>query len=171
MFDWPFVTYDAFDDENVDLSLRFGTGAWTQYRSVALFDEEVFAVCAPSLLATTSALRKVQAPQDLLSAPLIHIAPSRGVDWSTWLRALGARAPKTRSLLYPTLQTSLDAAVRGEGVALFWRHLNDELIDRGQLVRLGPWIVKSGESLYAVFKSRSPLIEELLVDLNPDAKH
>ncbi len=157
--------YDAFDEEHVDLSLRFGTGVWSQLQSVALFEEEVFAVCAPSLLATTSALRKVRSPQDLSRAPLIQIAPSRGIDWSAWFRALGARSPKTHGLLYPTYQTSLDAAVRGEGVALFWRHFNDESIDRGQLVRVGPWVVKSGESLHAVFRSRSALIEELLVDL------
>jgi LysR family transcriptional regulator, glycine cleavage system transcriptional activator len=162
--------YRTFDDEEVDLSLRFGTGGWTQYQSVALFDEEVFAVCAPAVLATNRALRKPSKPQDLLSAPLIHIAPSRGLDWTSWLRSLGTRVPRARSMLYPTYQTSLEAAVRGEGVALFWRHLNDDLIDRGQLVRLGPWVVKSGESLYAVFKSRTALIEELLIDLKEDAR-
>lgn len=156
-------SYRSLERNDIDVSLRFGRGDWPEAIATRLFDEEVIAVCAPSLLARFPSLRTLRSPRDLLNAPLIHVAPSRGIDWYVWMRALGVRPPAAATMRYPTYQTSLEAAVRGEGVALFWLHLNDALFARGQLERLGHWKVGSGEALYALHKADpKPIVREVV---------
>ena len=155
--------YASFDQGDIDISLRFGKGQWNGWQSVHLFDEEVFAVCAPSLIAKHAELRRLRSPHDLLTAPLLNIVHSRGPNWSSWLRSLGARAPASTGMHYPTYLTSLDAAVDGEGVALCWRFLSGGYLLRGQLERLGSWTVKSGESFFLLHRpSKKPVVRELI---------
>lgn len=82
---------------------NLGKGDWKGLQSVPLFEEEAVAVCAPSLIAKHARLRVLRSPQDLLVAPLIHVNPSRGLDWFAWLRALGTRVPDARTMRYPTI--------------------------------------------------------------------
>jgi DNA-binding transcriptional LysR family regulator len=155
--------YAQFDKEDVDVSLRFGKGRWNGWQSVRLFDEEVYAVCAPSLIARYPELRRLRSPSDILAAPLLHIAPTRGVDWYSWFKALRSRAPRSATMSYPSYLTSLDAAANGEGVALCWKSLNEGIVGRGRLERLGPWTVKGDESLYVLYRpSSKPEVRSLV---------
>jgi LysR family glycine cleavage system transcriptional activator len=44
------TTYEGFDAPDIDLSIRFGDGNGPALRTVHLFDEEGFPICAPELL-------------------------------------------------------------------------------------------------------------------------
>jgi LysR family glycine cleavage system transcriptional activator len=50
-------TYANFDDPDVDVSVRYADGRWPGFASTRLLGEEVFPICAPSLLAAHPELR------------------------------------------------------------------------------------------------------------------
>ena len=82
---------------------------------------------------------------EIASAPLLHLdlpGPGRWLDWRGYFRRLGlgsaiARPSGTAFNNYPLL---MQAAVAGQGVALGWRPLVDDQIERGLLVPVGPEI-------------------------------
>ncbi len=125
-----------------DLSIRFGTGAWPGQRALKLFDEEAFPVCSPDCLARHPRLGK----GDLTAASLLHMEES-SARWFTWDSWLAAPAPPRR-LIYPTYPLLLQAALAGEGVALGWRGLVDDLVAEGRLVQLAPGIVRQDRGYF-----------------------
>jgi len=131
----------------VDLSIRFGTGAWPGQRAAKLFDEEAFPVCSPDCLARHPQLRD----GDLSAASLLHMEESRSpwFTWESWLAARGEAARVvSRRLIYPTYPLLLQAALAGEGVALGWRGLVDALVAEGRLVQLLPGVKRADRGYF-----------------------
>ncbi|MFM0185002.1 LysR family transcriptional regulator [Paraburkholderia nemoris] len=118
----------AFGDEDADLSAR---GA------LKLFPERVTPVCSPDFLAAHPQLRT---PSDLLSLPLLHLEPTqpaRWLSWADWFAAQGLDAPAThRGITFNSFTLVAHAAIMGQGIALGWAPLVDELLATGQLVEL-----------------------------------
>jgi len=56
--------------EGVDLEVRYGDGKWPGVRAERLFREELFPVCAPSLLDGGPPL---ETPEDLARHTMIHV--------------------------------------------------------------------------------------------------
>src|ERR1700744_2250038 len=143
------VTSDR-DDElalaEADLSIRFGTGVWPGQRARKLFDEEVFPVCSPDCLARHPRL----GDGDLSAASLLHMEDSsaRWFTWDSWLAARGAAMRAPRRLIYPTYPLLLQAGPAGEGVAVGWRGLVDELVAEGRLVQLMPGIIRADRGYF-----------------------
>ena len=132
---------------DADLSIRFGTGAWPGQRALKLFDEEAFPVCSPDCLARHPRL----GAGDLSAASLLHMeeSSSRWFTWDSWLATHGAALRALpRRLIYPTYPLLLQAALAGEGVALGWRGLVDELVAEGRLVQLGPGITRADRGYF-----------------------
>jgi LysR family transcriptional regulator, glycine cleavage system transcriptional activator len=132
---------------DADLSIRFGTGAWPSQRARKLFDEEAFPVCSPDCLARHPRL----GAGDLSAASLLHMeeSSSRWFTWESWLAARGEAARVlSRRLIYPTYPLLLQAVLAGEGVALGWRGLVDELVAEGRLVQLGPGITRADRGYF-----------------------
>ena len=130
-----------------DLSIRFGAGVWPGQRAVRLFTEEAFPICSPDCLARHPGL----ADGDLGVASLLHMEESRSpwFSWESWLAACGAGRPAPpRRLIYPTYPLLLQAALAGEGVALGWRGLVDELVAEGRLVQLMPGIIRADRGYF-----------------------
>ena len=69
--------------------------------------------------------------------------------WESWLAAHGEgmRAPPRR-LIYPTYPLLLQAALAGEGVALGWRGLVDDLVAERRLVQLMPGITRADRGYF-----------------------
>jgi len=131
---------DAFDDGDFDLAVRFGTGRWPGLRATLLFPERVTAICAPAYLRERPALaRPGFTPADLLGERLLHLddVSARWFTWRTWFASFGVPAvlPPSR-LLYHSYPLLLQAAVAGEGVALGWAGLIDDLLARAWVVAL-----------------------------------
>jgi len=121
--------------EDVDAVVRYGRQRWPGFDALTLLDEEVFPVCSPGYLAGRPG---IGTPADLRDETLLHLDeedPS-WIGWDAWLERMGVGSPPLKRGLrvsnYPML---VQAAVDGQGVALGWRHLVDELIARGALVR------------------------------------
>ncbi|MFC6673002.1 transcriptional regulator GcvA [Marinobacterium aestuariivivens] len=123
-------------EDGVDIAIQYGDeGGWPRYRRDYLLDEEVFPVCSPAYLARFPWLKE---PADLLQTTLLHHEDEHWdwMDWRNWLASQGIRLTGQRQDLqinnYPLL---IQAAIAGQGVALGWRHLLDDLLASGLLVR------------------------------------
>lgn len=117
----------------VDFSIHFDSPA-AEAGAELLFPEFVVPVCSPELLRRHGPLRHAG---DLAQLPLLHlqqVEPTRWMDWSEWFAAQGsAQPPASPQLIFNDYSMVIQAAVAGNGVALGWAPLVDELLDKGQL--------------------------------------
>jgi len=120
-----------FVAEGVDAGIRYGRGRWPGLVAVPLMREELFAVCAPSLI-EGSGLRR---PADLRNATLLHVIVFPD-DWRRFLQAVGVtgidpdRGPK-----FETTDLAYTAAASGLGVAIGRGPTVAGALARGTLVR------------------------------------
>ncbi len=99
-----------------------------------LFSEEIFPVCSPDFLTRF----ELPAIGDLAEVPLLHLDEPRHepMSWSVWLAGFGI---KTHDALpgphFPNFNEVMFAAESGQGLSLGWRHLCDDALRAGRLVR------------------------------------
>jgi len=128
------TTSDAMIDfarENVDMAIRYGSGDWPGVYIEPLMAEEMFPVCAPSLLQSGPPLKT---PADLKHHVLLH--DDMRVDWRMWLMAAGEPdIDTTRGLSYQHSNLVVQAAVQGDGVALARSVLVSNALAAGHLVK------------------------------------
>ncbi len=122
--------------DEVDIAIRFGTGDYPGYRVDTLFNEEVFPVCSPALLAGACDLT----PSDLADYTLLHtsFAATTGyrVDWRMWLKTVGAKnVDWQRGPVFSDDTLTAQAALMGQGVALMNGAAVRDDLREGRLVR------------------------------------
>jgi LysR family glycine cleavage system transcriptional activator len=125
------------EHSRVDLGIRYGSGNYPGLTSERLFVDEIFPVYSPRMLKGRASLKK---PGDLRGQPLIHTdwTPKRGEwpGWSEWLRAAGVtEVDVTKGLRFSDGALVIQAAVRGQGIALGSKALAQEHLAAGRLVR------------------------------------
>ncbi|MBT8767362.1 choline sulfate utilization transcriptional regulator [Metapseudomonas boanensis] len=139
----------------IDVAIAFGDGRFKHGDAFLLFREEVFPICSPRLLVGREAPLSVSALADL---PLLHLKPevrTRWFDWNALFRALGIAQPPASGLLrFDNYTLLIQAAIAGQGVAIGWRYLVDELIEQGLLTRLIDGSVASEFGYYVVQPAR-----------------
>ncbi|MEP6971049.1 MAG: LysR substrate-binding domain-containing protein, partial [Betaproteobacteria bacterium] len=121
---------------DMDLAIVFGDGHLPRARSRLLFREEVFPVCSPRLLHS----HRGDNASLLRSEPLLHLKPALGQPWFDW-PAIARRGnwPLVSWDVGPAFDNYtmvLGAAVAGQGIAIGWRHLVDDLLEQSVLCRL-----------------------------------
>jgi LysR family glycine cleavage system transcriptional activator len=121
----------------VDLGIRYGSGSYPGLISERLFHDEIFPVYSPSML---EGRRPLKRPNDLRGHTLIHTewSPATGhwPGWSDWLRAAGITdVSASRGLRFSDGALVIQAAVRGQGVALGSKALALEHLAAGRLIR------------------------------------
>lgn len=137
-----------FDQEGVDLAVRLGPGGWPGLEAEKLFDEEVFPVCSPALMAGPHPLTE---PQDLQHHTLLH--DDSLVHWRYWLRLAGVQEVEwTRGPRFSDSAHLLDAAVAGQGVALGQRVLAALDLSVGRLVKPFRLVVRNAYGFHVVVK-------------------
>ncbi len=139
----------------IDVAIAFGDGRFKHGEAHLLFHEEVFPVCSPQLLkGRTLPL----APTALAELPLLHLRPeirSRWFDWKGLFRAFAiAETPSPGMLRFDNYTLLIQAAIAGQGVAIGWRHLVDELLAQELLCRVCPGEARSDFGYYAVLPER-----------------
>jgi LysR family glycine cleavage system transcriptional activator len=122
-----------------DVGLRCGPGGWPGVLATHLMDEEIYPVCSPALFDGAAPATPVW----LAGQILIHdtTAPAAAVfpDWPRWLGFAGvAMADAERGLRINASATVLQAAAKGQGVALARHALVAHDVAEGRLVRLFP---------------------------------
>jgi LysR family glycine cleavage system transcriptional activator len=126
-----------FDQEEIDLAIRFGLGRYPGLRSERLFRSRTVPVCAPDLVTGPDGIRSID---DLARVPLLHMqetgAAAMEDTWALWLKAACARdVDPTRGPRFNTHGLLVDAAVAGQGVALVEFVFAEEEIKSGKLVQ------------------------------------
>ena len=120
---------------DVQVAVLHGDGQWPGFQATRLFDEEVFPVCSPGF---DHDLANQDWVKWLLQAQLIDLADSHWnwMNWRLWLGGNNIDQPlANRNLQINSYPLVIDAACAGQGVALGWRYLVDDLIAQGRLLR------------------------------------
>ncbi len=143
--------------EGIDLALRYGDGNWPGLRATPLFDVTSFPVCAPDYLAKSGPMR---APADLLRHTLLNLdgATHAPEDWAWWLVESGLHMPASyRTMGFDNYANVIQAALGGQGIALGYSHIVDDLLSEGRLVRPLSIILSKGHAAYLVVPTAAHL--------------
>ena len=135
-----------FRDDEVDVAIRFGLGPWAPLVCEVFLDDEYFPVASPGMAASC----KLKKPRDLLATRIIR--EDRDY-WKQWFEAAGVPIEEMKAARGPFFNDStyaLQAAARGEGIALARRSIVMEDIERGTLKRLFKLQVASRERYWFV---------------------
>jgi len=139
---------------DVDAAILFGDGRLKRGDARLLFGEEVFPVCSPRLLQHLG----TRDPPDLAGLPLLNLKAAPGQHWFEWpalFQALGlAAVPRPLEPGYDNYTLVIGAALAGQGVAIGWRHLVDDLLAQGLLCRLTQASVTSAYGYHLVLPQR-----------------
>ncbi|WP_336740462.1 transcriptional regulator GcvA [Aureimonas altamirensis] len=119
---------------HVDVALRYGAGQYPAATAERIMNETVSPVCSPDYRERMGGLR---APADLAMCRLIH-ENGMSTTWERWFSMMQLPYPKPRGPGYSHGSMSIEAAIRGEGVALGRSVLVAEDLAAGRLVSLFP---------------------------------
>ena len=140
-----------------------------------LLEEIVFPVCSPTLL-TQRQLTAAQVDiKALRKLPLIHLDNNREarMNWQEWIQAT-SRQPQlslidddidphfTRGQTCSDYFVAVAAAIAGQGVALGWHHIVNDLLDDQRLVRLGSEYWRSNRPFTLIAPRRKALTPAVL---------
>lgn len=126
-----------FTREDVDLGIRYGKGVYPGLDTRLLLTEEVFPVCAPSLLSGPKPLRRID---DLRHHVLLHDRQLSGEEpslyWRHWLRDAGVSGfDGDRGPGFTDSTMLMEATRNGMGIALGRSALAADDLATGHLVR------------------------------------
>ncbi len=143
--------------EGADLGLRYGAGQWAGLSARHLFDVDSSPVCTPGYLETAPPLRR---PADLTDHSLLNLDGTAHAleDWRWWLDGAGVRQTGKLAILgFDNYANVIQAALDGQGVALGFGGVVDELLTRGDLVRPLAERLSKGGAVYLVTDPEAPL--------------
>jgi LysR family glycine cleavage system transcriptional activator len=136
------VTDRVIDIEHgeADIGIRCGFGTWIGLQSIKLMNEEIFPVCSEMLLQGKPAPSKIN---ELSNFTLIHdttMKESGGLpSWESWFHRFGLNNQALdRGLQINSSSAVIQAALKGQGIALVRRAFVVDEIKTGQLIRLLP---------------------------------
>lgn len=135
-----------FDQDRQDAAIHFGRNDWQGTHADYMFDETVIPVCAPDVLAA----QKINKPEDLLKAPLLHLA-TRPDAWPVWLSKQGVSAGGSGGMVFDQIATMAQATVHGIGFALLPEFLVENELATGKLVPALSLPMKSVGSYWLVW--------------------
>ncbi|MGZ5111592.1 MAG: transcriptional regulator GcvA [Usitatibacter sp.] len=135
-----------FAADEVDIAIRFGPGPWPPLVCEKFLEDEYFPVASPRL--NRGKLPKT--PRELLGLGIIR--EDRDY-WKAWFEKAGVPIEEARAARGPIFNDStyaLQAAARGEGIALARRSIVAEDLESGTLKRLFDIAVPSRERYWFV---------------------
>ena len=125
---------------NVDVAITLGFEPDPDLHAEFLFPEEIYPVCSASYLTNNPEIRTLD---DLKNHTMVHLSEShwsglehRPITWKTFLEATGSDLDSEDSgLVCNNYEIMIPMILAGQGVGLGWRHLVQELVDNGSLMR------------------------------------
>jgi LysR family transcriptional regulator, glycine cleavage system transcriptional activator len=150
--------------EGIDLAVRFGGGQYPRYSVSRLMTDRVLPVCSPQFLGEHGPISTVE---ELLALPLVHDSAAESdesqSDWCSWLRKLGRIGTLQLSgQRFSNADLSIEAAVRGIGVALGRFSLVADGLSDGTLVSPLPIATSTAYSYYIVALPESALLPKVV---------
>jgi len=154
-----------FAAQGIDIGVRYGNGHWPGLVAEKLMNEEVFPVCAPSVLQRVGH----EPGLDVFAGEtLIH---DQSMDeragfpsWDAWMLHAGIGAGSSnRALKINNSAAVLQAAIDGHGIALARSVMARDDLATGRLVRLFPDItLNSPLAYYVVYRTDSATLPKLV---------
>ena len=131
-----------FTTDEVDIGIRFGRGPYPPLVSEAFLEDEWFPVASPKL-------KRPKNPADLLNMRIIR--EDRDY-WDEWFVAAGVKLdkPLAGGPFFNDATYSIQAATRGEGIAMTRRSIIGEDLERGTLRRVFDISIKTNERYWFV---------------------
>ena len=161
------ITTDAglrgYEQAQADISIRYGASDKPGYVVEPLMGEDLFPVCAPSLMTASRPLRRLE---DLAFhtqirdefAPITSVLPT----WEYWAHENRLTLPipaRTRS--FGQTNMVVQAAIQGGGVALGRSPLVMDALRDGRLVRPFPQIARSPLQYWLVYPEEHRKLEKI----------
>lgn len=119
---------------HADVALRYGAGVYAAAVAERIMNETVSPVCTPDY---RTGMGGLSSPGDLAKCRLIHEI-GMTTTWERWFAMMKLPYPRMRGPGFTHGSMSIDAAIRGEGVALGRSVLVAEDLREGRLVALFP---------------------------------
>ena len=146
--------------EGIDLAVRFGRGRYPHHSVSRLMTDRVLPVCSPKFLVEHGSVGTIA---ELLALPLVHDSGAENdesqSDWRSWLDQLGRLAtPHLSGQRFSNAHLSIEAAVRGIGVALARFSLVADGLSDGTLVSPLPIATPTAYSYYIVALPESAVL-------------
>lgn len=145
--------------ENIDLAVRWlRQGASVPADATLLLEEEIAPALSPRLLAESGV--RLRTPADLDRLPVLAMDDSVGSSpyssWTRWCEYVGiAPIEGTARLVFTYVDQSVQAAVRGQGVALVRTPFLDDRVAGGDLVVPFPALrMKTGYRYFLIVNAR-----------------
>jgi len=131
-----------FTSDEVDVGIRFGRGPYPPLVCEAFLEDEWFPVASPKL-------RAPKHPADLLQMRIIR--EDRDY-WDEWFVAAGVKLdkPLAGGPFFNDATYSIQAATRGEGIAMTRRSIIGEDLERGTLRRIFDISIRTNERYWFV---------------------
>lgn len=145
----------SLDGGDVDLAIRYGNGMWSDGRAELLFEDEIFPVCSADYAEKLEGFADLH---DLTRHPLISsdTEDPSWTGWDEWFAAFAIGAPRRPSGLRCSFYTeAIYAALNGQGIALGWKRLVQNLLDQKALVRLTEDSITTRNGYFVIEPSRS----------------
>ena len=148
----------SFDDPGIDCAIHYSEAGINLPNHKLLFRSSLFPVCAPSIMRATP----LRSPEDLRHCMLLHDRTL--LEWEDFFRETSVAAPMNLDVgrIFNTTALCMDAAARGQGVAMGDDFLADIYLSEGRLVRPFEYSVLSKNAYYFVVpdsSSRLPAVE------------
>ncbi|WP_331372751.1 LysR substrate-binding domain-containing protein [Sinorhizobium chiapasense] len=162
------ITQDKSADvesDDIDLAIRYGNGMWPDGQAEFLFDDEIFPVCSPEYFRE---IGEISTLAELVQYPLIanDTDDPTWTGWNEWLAAFSVEGPRRSTGLRCSFYTeAIYAALNGQGIALGWKRLVEDLLNQNRLVRLTDASISTRNGYFVVLPRRQKKKEhaELLV--------
>lgn len=136
-----------------DLAILFGSASWHRYETVRLIEEDVVPVASPGFLAR----HPLHSAADLAALPLLHLErpdPDRWLSWEEYMEHCGLRDDAAgrrqahSGVSFNNYMLVLQAAIAGQGIALGWRPLTDDLLRQGLIAEAPLPRVRTGRGYH-----------------------
>lgn len=150
--------------EGIHLAVRFGRGQYPRHSVSRLMTDRVLPVCSPKFVAEHGPISTIA---ELLALPLVHDSAAESdesqSDWRSWLDQVGRLAAAQLSgQRFSNADLSIEAAVRGIGVALGRFSLVADGLSDGRLVSPLPIATSTAYSYYIVALPESALLPKVV---------
>lgn len=130
--------------DDCDITIHVGPIKLMTTDDVLLLEEQVAAVCSPDFLSSAGDLSSAD---QLLDSQLLSLSRPPSAQWQTWqgwFADLGVTGQRSRNYIsFNNYDMVTQSAIAGDGIALGWLGLVDDLLLTGQLLRVTDDVVTS----------------------------
>lgn len=152
------VWADRFDDERLDVDIRYGLGDWPEPNTLHLGHESAVPVCRPDFAAGFGENLSIQS---LARGKVVQIIGSE-TDWQKLsdLHGLGLK-PEAGWLQADSSMMALQTVAAGEGVTMVLESFARQYLEQGALVAPTPYKLAKRRSHYLLRNSAAAQREEV----------